>query len=104
MTGEPHISELIRRIVDAVHPDEIILFGSAARGTSNAESDLDVLVIMPDGSHRRQAMNKIYKGLLGSALPVDIVVATQNDITRYGQTPGLVYRRALEEGIRLYAA
>ena len=35
--------------MEAVHPLRIILFGSAARGEMGADSDLDVLVVMPDG-------------------------------------------------------
>jgi predicted nucleotidyltransferase len=42
---------LVRRIVQAVHPLRIILFGSAARGQMGPHSDLDVLVVMPDGIH-----------------------------------------------------
>ncbi len=44
------LEELVQRIVEAVHPLRIILFGSAARGEMGPNSDLDVLVVMPDAS------------------------------------------------------
>ena len=42
------INELVRRIVEAVHPQRVILFGSAARGEMGPNSDLDVLVMRND--------------------------------------------------------
>ena len=39
------ITDIVQRIVDAVHPDKIILFGSAARDQLGPNSDLDILVV-----------------------------------------------------------
>jgi len=47
------IDHLVRSIVDAVHPLKIVLFGSAVRGEMAPNSDIDVLVVMPEGDHRR---------------------------------------------------
>ena len=48
-TNNQILDELIRRILQVVQPKRLILFGSAARGEMNPESDIDVLVVMPDG-------------------------------------------------------
>ena len=48
------LSSLVQQIVDAACPVQIILFGSAARGDMRLGSDLDLLVVMPDGTHRRK--------------------------------------------------
>ena len=98
------VDELVRRIVEAVHPLRIILFGSAARGMMAAHSDLDVLVVMPEGTHRRHTAQDIYEQLFGFELPVDVVVATPSDLERHKNSIGLVYRDALRDGIELYAA
>ena len=37
------IEDLVRRIVEVVHPQRIILFGSAVRGDMRPDSDIDVL-------------------------------------------------------------
>lgn len=55
------IEQLVRRIVEVAHPLRIILFGSAARGEMGPHSDLDVLVVMPDGTHRRRTAQEIYR-------------------------------------------
>ena len=42
------IDHLVRSIVEAVHPLKIVLFGSAVRGEMDTNSDIDVLVVMPE--------------------------------------------------------
>ena len=96
--------ELVDRIVDAVHPLRIVLFGSAARGERGPESDLDVLVVMPDGTHRRHTAQDIYEKLFGITVPVDIVVATPMDLEKHKDTVGLIYRTVRHEGRVIYAA
>lgn len=96
--------DLVKRIVEAAHPIRIILFGSAARGEAGMHSDIDVLVVVPEGMHRRRTAQIIYRRLLGFGLPVDVVVATGEDMERYSDSPGLIYREALRDGRELYAA
>ena len=55
------LAPVVKRIVEAVHPSRVILFGSAARGESGPHSDLDLLIVMPDGIHRRQTARRIYR-------------------------------------------
>ena len=43
------LDEIVRRIVEVAEPEEIILFGSAARGTMGPNSDLDLLVAWEPG-------------------------------------------------------
>jgi len=97
-------ADLVDRIVAAVHPERIIVFGSSARGEAGRYSDIDLLVVAPEGAHRRKTAQAIYRALLGSGLPVDVVVATPSDLEKYRDSPVLVYRQALREGKELYAA
>lgn len=96
------VSELVRRIVQSAHPLRIILFGSAARGELGPHSDLDVLVIMPDGAHRRRTAQTIYRNLKGLGCAKDIVVVTESDVRDFGDNPSLVLYSALQEGRELY--
>ena len=45
VVDEAVLAEVVRRLVEAVDPDKIILFGSRARGDYRPDSDLDLLVI-----------------------------------------------------------
>ena len=100
----PPIEELVRRIVEGVHPQRIILFGSAARGDMRPDSDIDVLVVMPEGAHRRRTAQELHERLFGFPLPVDILVATPVDLEKHQDNLGLVYHRILREGREIYAA
>lgn len=98
------INELVRRIVEVVNPLRIILFGSAARGEMGADSDIDVLVVVPDHTPRRQTERQIYRNLIGFGRGTDVVVATESDLDQYGDNFSLVYYPALREGREIYAA
>lgn len=98
------LNELVQRIVTTVHPLRVILFGSAARGEMGADSDIDVLVVMPDGTHRRHTAETLHHQFFGIPYGIDVVVATPTDLLKYRQSVGLIYRTILEEGRELYAA
>ncbi|MBM3268923.1 MAG: nucleotidyltransferase domain-containing protein [Candidatus Sericytochromatia bacterium] len=98
------ISDLVRRIRQVASPRRIILFGSAARGTMHPNSDLDVLVVVPEGVHRRRTAQGIYRNLIGLGVPVDVVVATERDLERFGAVDSMVYSPALREGKLIYVA
>ncbi len=95
--------EVIRRILETVQPQRVLLFGSGARGTFTKDSDLDVLVIVRGPVHRRQLAQKINRNLHGIGAPVDIVVATEDDIAQYGDKFGTILRPAPMERQVLYA-
>jgi len=98
------LAEAVRRIVEAVQPKKIILFGSAVRGEMGPNSDMDLLVVIPSGGHRRKAAQKIYRHLIGMGFATDIVVVTEGDMEEFRNHIGMVIRPALEEGRELYAS
>ena len=102
--GDQDFNELVRRIIAAAHPLRIILFGSAARGQIGPNSDLDVLVVVPDGVHRRKTAQLVYRHLIGFGFATDVIVATVGDLARHGRAPWRIYRKALEEGKEFYHA
>jgi predicted nucleotidyltransferase len=98
------LDEVIQRIVETASPIRIILFGSAARGGMGYDSNLDLMVVMPAGVHRRKTAQAIYENMRGIRTPVDIVVATTQDLLEHGDDLGLIYRTVLKEGKEVYAA
>jgi predicted nucleotidyltransferase len=98
------LAEIVKRVTRAVQPVRVVLFGSAVRGEMGPNSDLDILVVMPDGTHRRKASRAIFQALRGLGIPKDIVVVTEQDVHQYGDNPSLVLKPALEEGQELYHA
>ncbi len=104
LSRKESLHSIVQKIVGAVNPIKIILFGSKSRGNENQESDYDILVIMPEGTHRRNTSKLLYKKIADTGLPVDIIVATPNDIEKHKNNIGLIYRSILVEGKELYAA
>lgn len=99
------IPHMVDRIVHEFHPIKVILFGSQARGDARAESDVDLLVVMPDswaGGRKRTAAVGIMGALRDLPVAKDIVVTTPEEIGRRGRLAGTVLQLALEEGTVLY--
>ena len=67
------IREFARQIAERFEPKRIILFGSYAYGQPNADSDLDILVVMPARDHISQAV-KIRLALPDPPFPLDLMV------------------------------
>ena len=101
MVDQQKLDEIVRRIVEAVEPEKIILFGSAARGETGSHSDVDLLVVA-QGGDRWDVAAKVYERLAGVGVPVDAVLVRPTDLERYGNSLGLVYRPALAEGRIVY--
>jgi predicted nucleotidyltransferase len=101
--GQSSIIETARRrIVDAFSPLRLILFGSRARDDATADSDIDLLVIMPDGADKRRTAIEIRRALRDLPLGKDIIVSTPEEIARRGRLVGTVLQPALREGRVLF--
>ncbi|MFQ6036181.1 MAG: nucleotidyltransferase domain-containing protein [Sedimentisphaerales bacterium] len=98
------VESLTQSIVEAVHPLKIILFGSHAQGKANPDSDIDVLVVMPEGAHCRRTAQLLYRQIKGLGVPFDILVATPRDLEKHKDNIGLIYRTVLQQGKEIYAA
>ena len=97
------LDEIVRRVVEAVEPERIVLFGSAARGEMDRHSDIDLLVVKA-GAHKRDMTGVIYRNLRGVGAAVDVVVVTPDDIDRYKDSHALVIKPALRDGRVVYGA
>lgn len=100
---EELLQEVVQRIVQAVDPDCIILFGSHAYGHPQAESDLDLLVIMPSDRPRWQRSIPIYNALRGLLIPKDVVVYTPEEVKEWSEVPQAFVTTAIRKGRVLYA-
>ena len=98
------IERLVQRIVEVAHPLRILLFGSAARGEFRSDSDVDLLVVMPEGVHRRRTAQRLYLEIRGVGIAFDLLVATPSDLEKHKDNIGLIYRTILQEGKEVYAA
>jgi predicted nucleotidyltransferase len=96
------LPEAIDRIAREFDPLRIILFGSWARGDARPDSDLDLLVVLPEVENKRRAAVDVMRALNELPISKDVVITTPREIAERGNVIGLVLRPALEEGIVVY--
>jgi len=83
---------------------EIILFGSVARGTSDAESDIDLLILV-DKPLTAEMKTAIHGGLYEVSLAYDVVISSIIKTRQQWNSPVVkilpLYRTIEKEGIRV---
>ena len=72
------IRQFARRVAEQFHPDKIVLFGSYAYGMPHADSDVDILVIMPTRNQLDQAVK--IELACDPPFPLDIIVRTPRNV------------------------
>ncbi len=101
---EETLQEIIRRVVEVAQPERIILFGSAARGEMDSNSDVDLLVIKGGEYDHGGLEGDIYMNLIGVRQAVDVVLVTPEQVEQYRDVHCLVIKPALRAGKEVYRA
>ncbi len=103
MITKRQIRQFGERLGREFHPRKVILFGSYAYGRPRADSDVDVLVIMPlEGSPVDKSVEIRLK--LQPAFPVDILVRSPAKMAERLAMGDDFIRDILEKGTVLYEA
>ena len=97
------ITELSERIAREFRPEKIILFGSYAYGRPSADSDIDLLVIMPyEGRHTEQAIRILNR--LNVLVPIDLLVRRPEEVEQRLAMGDFFMREIIERGKVMYKA
>ena len=93
------LDALVSRLVAALDPQMIWLFGSRARGDARPDSDFDLLVVAKaEGADWAEDYDKVYAPTMGSGIWTDVVPC---DLEVYEASLGLstsFVRRIVDEG------
>jgi predicted nucleotidyltransferase len=100
---EALVSEIVLRMRAAGRPERIVLFGSRARGTARADSDIDLLVIEPSTLPRYKRAVPYLRALMGLFPAKDIVVWTPEEVEAWSGNQNVFITTALREGRVLFA-
>jgi len=101
-----NMADITKSIVHTAQPEQIILFGSFARGDATPDSDLDLLIIEKEPflqRSRRAELSKIRKALAPFHVAKDILLFDVDEVKKWKQSPNHVIAQALQEGEVLYA-
>lgn len=78
LISNAELDEIVSRIVEVAQPEQVLLFGSMARGTAGPHSDLDFLVIKTGRYHARKIAGLIYQQMRGIARSIDLIIVTRS--------------------------
>ncbi len=96
------LKNLVQKITEQIHPYKIYLFGSRARGTARAGSDVDLLIIadLPGSKHQRNLM--VRKLFPNRNFSLDVLVYNQKEFEEESHIPNTVGYIVAREGKLLY--
>lgn len=90
-------------VVERLHPDQIILFGSAARGEMSPDSDLDFLVIREREPGAQEVDHRRWiRGRMAADVDIDLVLMDRATAESGRLSASRVQGAALEEGRTVY--
>lgn len=99
---EKEIQNITQQIIEKYKPEKIILFGSAARGEPNLDSDVDFLIIKKEtplyGADRIRELSRIIE----RNIPVDLLIYRPEEFQKRLQMGDPFLKSILEEGKVLY--
>lgn len=98
-----YLQEIVTRLVEKLHPEKVILFGSYAYGVPNQNSDIDLLVIVTDSDQPRYRRSRLaYAALRGILIPTDVIVMTREEVQKKVGVQNSLVKQALDKGKVLY--
>jgi predicted nucleotidyltransferase len=93
---------VVQRIVQALQPEKVVLFGSYAYGAPSPDSDVDLLIIMETSASRADRYLAVSRLLRPRPFPVDILVKTPSEISKALAEGDFFVREILSRGQVLY--
>ena len=97
----------LRAIVEKIHPDKIILFGSYAYGQPKSDSDFDLLVIRKGIENSTESNIEIRKALWdveGPPVSFTFLSQTPEWFAQKLEQGSFIYSEIANKGVVLYAA
>ncbi|MBW6511262.1 MAG: nucleotidyltransferase domain-containing protein [Desulfuromonadaceae bacterium] len=97
------LQEMTRRLVSALDPEQIILFGSRVWGVPTETSDVDLFVVVEESqlppALRARAAHRCLRGL---NIPKDVLVRTRAEADKYRAVSASLEYLIFEKGRVLY--
>jgi len=99
---EKEIQDITQQIIEKYKPEKIVLFGSAARGKRDLDSDVDLLIIKKEtplyGADRIRELSRIIE----RNIPLDLLIYRPEEFEKRVQMGDPFLKSVLKEGKVLY--
>jgi predicted nucleotidyltransferase len=96
------INQTIEKITEVLSPEKIILFGSANTDNFHEDSDLDFLIVVPNGTNKRKTTQLIYKNILSIGFATDLILIDEDEFKEFQNYDGYVIKSIVETGSIIY--
>src|SRR2546428_934442 len=105
LQNDPTLAEIVRRLVEAYHPERVYLFGSHARGEAGPDSDYDLMVVVPDRIPPSLARSRrTCEALRGIGTATDVLIWSREDFDKRLHLKASLPSTVLREGRLLHGA
>lgn len=97
----------LQTIVEKVHPEKIILFGSYAYGTPTEHSDFDLLVVRRGIASSKESNLEMRRAIWDVAAPpasFTFLSQTPEGLAEKLRSGSFIYREIMDKGVEVYAA
>ena len=90
----------VKTAVETVQPSRVIIFGSWARGQAKWDSDVDLAIVLPNSASPRlpEIRSALRRKLSEVPMTIDLVLATEEHMTRFGDSVNSIYYNILKDG------
>jgi predicted nucleotidyltransferase len=97
------VPQIVDELVEAATPARVILVGSVARGDDGADSDIDLMVVLPslDYQRRREFAGHL-RNRLTTPAPVQLFLTDERECERRRDVIGSLHYHPLREGRLVY--
>ncbi|MCL1991791.1 MAG: nucleotidyltransferase domain-containing protein [Spirochaetes bacterium] len=102
--GLPQIEQIVAFITSKITPERIVLFGSYARGDSQENSDVDILILVKNLKNERKVTGALHKALLAENIltPIDFLAVDYDKYNLLKNQIGYIYKTIEREGKIIY--
>ncbi len=96
------VDHIVRKIVESVHPQKVILFGSRVRSDAVADSDIDLLVIYDGVLSKHEVKSNIHSLFPSHPFDLDVFVLSSKEMEFMRPIANTLAREVAETGIVYY--
>jgi predicted nucleotidyltransferase len=97
------LADITERIVQALRPRQVVLFGSHAWGHPTDASDADLLVVVDESEEPGYRLaQRAYRALFGVGYPCDVLVHTRQEVDEARRVKASLLNRIMAQGKVLY--